>query len=333
MSETPTRKPVESKREAEDKRLDALAREWIDSGEFTPELMTAILDRLGAMAVFSARRVGVPWAASEIKEESWVTFLESGDWEPEKQTSLSTYLYGFVWRIALGVARESHSRRTVSVGDLYDATEYLAQQEATSITTLEDEVDESIRARKVRELDLNALDAALSDLEGGGSGGSGDSASGSSRSRSRSRSRSAGRQDKRHLRGNPRLERIRERAALSRGEMAVGMGLPEWEYRAFETGKRRYVPDTVYRSARQFAENARPPKDFAWLHKATGREVVQKWEKMLGVSRRDPKMEEITGVRLRTLRQWYNATEKTTMQTLAWQGRAHDRVLSYLERR
>ena len=101
-------------------------------------------------------------------------------------------------------------------------------------------------------------------------------------------------------------------------------------YQAYETGKRE-TPKWIYDEAKAFAENARPPGHFAWLHQVSGREVVQRWEHMLGMPWNDPRVAQVCGVNPKTLQKWYNEVIAKPDKSPARMARSHEAVLVYLE--
>lgn len=312
-----------------DADLDRLAREWLDTGVFSTELYRALSLRVAGMANHVARRLGIPRATEDIEQEAVTLLVEKQEWRPD-DGPLAPYLFGHVWRYGLKLARSINPPNIVNVGDWHGETEFQAQESGGYLNAIEIEAEKETRDRLVRGLDTEAIDRALLDLEG--------SASPEPKKRKRRGSAKAERiaqeerkKDRRHRRGNLRLEEIRIRAALSRREIAAGIGVSEWEYQAYETGKRAHTPAWVYEAAQRFAENARPPWDFAWLHIASGHQIVSEWERLLGVEYTDPLMSEVVRIGSKTLQQWYNATEQTPRKSLTRQGRAHDLVLSYVE--
>lgn len=314
-------------RDRRDSDLDRLAREWLDSGVFSTELYRALSLRVAGMAHHVARRLGIPRAAEDIEQEAVTLLVEKAEWRPE-DGPLAPYLFGYVWRYGLKLARKTNPPNIVRVGNWHDETEFRVQEKEGGgyLNPIETEAEKAHREHLLRGLDTKAIDRALADLESSPSG------PGPKKERRGSAKAHKGRKkDRRHRRGNLRLEEIRIRAALSRREIAAGIGLSEWEYQAYETGKRAHTPAWVYEAAQRFAENARPPWDFAWLHIASGHQIVSEWERLLGVEYTDPLMSEVTRIGSKTLQQWYNATEQTPRKSLTRQGRAHDLVLSYVE--
>ncbi|WP_018949019.1 helix-turn-helix domain-containing protein [Thioalkalivibrio sp. ALMg11] len=290
----------------EDAALDQAACEWLEGRMDANEFACLVQPRVERIAFNVAGRFGLFGSEEDLAQECLALLFEKRGWNPEAGASLSSYLFGCAQNIANARTKRFDHREVYSVGEVFDAVEASAQagQSATAESRPFEVIEGVEMARRSARIDASALRSALKELE----------------------PRKRSRKDTRHLRGNETLQSIRDRAGLTREEMAQGLGIETWRYQSYETGKAK-PPERFQDRARDYAESARPPQHFDWLHTASSKDIVGSWMEMLGVSLCDPLLQEVTGKTFKTLQRWYNADQKPKVSGLA---QCHAAVLAYL---
>lgn len=290
----------------EDELLDQAAREWLEGHREAEDFVRLVQPRVQRIAYSVAGRYALFGSEDDLAQECLTVLFEGRGWNPDAGSTLASYLFGVVQRIANARTKRFDHREVQPMGEIFDSMEAHAQADKSlAIESKPLEVlEEAEMARRVSRINTTALSAALKELE----------------------PRKRNRKDTRHQRGNETLQSIRDRAGLTREEMAQGLGIQSWKYQAYETGKAK-PPESFHDRACEYAENARPPQQFDWLHRASSKEIVASWMEMLGVSLDDPLLQEVTGKTIKTLQRWYNADQKPKVSSLA---HCHAAVLAYL---
>lgn len=310
------------------------------------EVLSALSPMLRRLSRWAADKYKVNGFADDIYQELAIALVgDAGKkWNPKQP--IFSYMAGWAWRIASSM--EVEISRESSYDELYQSTEsevfnkssdreimdwknLIADENTPENFVIEKELNDISSKPEELGISLSVLDRELARVDS--------SLKTSARKGVQER---VGTQDnnedppkrkyqsrKKIMVVNQRLLTLRNSVGFTRADMASALGLTLSRYAAFESGKIKSVPESIYQQAESLAQNAswrvRASKEIEDLPMSR---IIDLWCSKLGID--DPmELAKILDVSSRTMRRWMTDEYKPKNSIVIYH---HLQVHDYLQK-